>query len=67
MKMEDIIDEMAKMIIQENEAYIGRDVAKESVKEINESAKKRKTKEEGDANGEQKTVKKRTRRTAKTA
>lgn len=66
-RMDDIIDEMAKMIIQENEAYIGRDVAKESVKEINESAKKRKTKEEGDANGEQKTVKKRTRRTAKTA
>lgn len=66
-RMDDIIDEMAKMIIQENEAYIGRDVAKESVKEINEGTKKRKAKEEGDANGEQKTVKKRTRRTAKTA
>ena len=66
-RMDDIIDEMAKMIIQENEAYIGREVARESVKEINESTKKRKAKEEGDANGEQKTVKKRTRRTAKTA
>ena len=67
-KMDDIIDEMAKMIIQENEAYIGREIAKESVKEITEDTRKRKAKEEeGEADGKQKTAKKRTRRTAKTA
>ena len=32
-KMEDIVDEMAKMIIQENKAYIGKEVANEAIEE----------------------------------
>ncbi len=41
MKMDDIVDEMAKMIIQENEAFIGRDVAKEAMDELTGIRKKR--------------------------
>ncbi|MDE5831079.1 MAG: hypothetical protein K2H53_05625 [Clostridia bacterium] len=74
LKMDDIIDEMAKMIIQENEAYIGRDVAKESIDELTKGRKKRavekeKTEEkEAKKNNEQKEeVKKPRRRTTKTA
>lgn len=63
--MDDIIDEMAKMIIQENQTYIGRDIAKDSIEEINnQKSKKQKTKEGGEVN-EKKT--KRTRRTTKSA
>ena len=43
-KMDDIIDEMAKLIIQENEVYIGKEIAKDSIKEITESKKKRNVK-----------------------
>jgi len=65
--MDDIIDEMAKMIIQENRSYIGREVAKESIKEIEkEQQSKKENTEEGGVNDEQKKTK-RTRRTAKTA
>lgn len=46
MRMEDIVDEMAKMIIQENEAYLGREVVQESVKEITNSRQKRNEQEE---------------------
>ena len=73
LRMEDIVDEMAKMIIQENQAYIGKDVANEAVEEITKSRKKRNEREEkaeekeAKANEEkQKTVKK-PRRTTKTA
>lgn len=71
-KMEDIIDEMAKMIIQENEAYIGKEVAKESIDELTKSRKKRNTKEEKEEKEEKADVKKETkvkttRRKAKTA
>ena len=65
--MDEIIDEMAKMIIQENRNYIGRDVAKESIQEITKEQKSKKEKtEEGGVKDEQKKTK-RTRRTAKTA
>lgn len=63
LNMDDIISEMAKRIIQENKAYIGKEVAKESIEKI--SNEQNKTKEGGDANVGQK--EKRTRRTRKTA
>ena len=73
LKMDEIVDEMAKIIIQENEAYIGREVVKESIDEISKQTeekkqKKAKSKEKEENVNEQKakTVKK-TRRTTKTA
>lgn len=74
-KMEDIVDEMAKLIIQENEPYIGKEIAKEAIKEVNESGKKRRANkektEEKEAKKEheqkQETAKKTRRRTVKTA
>ena len=48
-RMDDIVDEMAKMIIQENEPYLGKEVTQDAVKEItastlekNEAKKKKK-------------------------
>ena len=65
--MDDIIDEMAKMIIQENRGYIGREDAKQAIQEItNEQNRKKEKTEEGGVVNEQKKTK-RTRRTAKTA
>lgn len=52
--MQDLINEMARAIIQANEQYIGKDVAEESIKRIDEEAEKeKKTKEEkgGEVNG----------------
>lgn len=73
LKMDDIIDEMAKIIIKENEAYLGKEVVNESIDELSGIRQKRKEQrekteeeEEGKAN-EQKTVKKTRRRTTKTA
>ncbi len=76
MKMEDIIDEMAKMIIQENEPYLGKEVTQDAVKEITASRKKRNDEEEKTKEKEEKrNVKKareaketkKSRRTTKTA
>ena len=74
MKMDDIVDEMAKMIIQENEAYLGKEVAQESIEELTGIRKKRKEdrekaeeKEEKNTNEQEKQVKKPRRRTTKTA
>lgn len=73
MRMEDIVDEMAKMIIQENEAYLGRELVQESVKELTNSRQKRNEKEEKAKEKEaRRNVKKeqevkKTRRTTKTA
>ncbi len=71
-KMEDIIDEMAKMIIKENEAYLGKEIVQESIEELSGIRRKRKeakekAEEEEDKAHEQKTVKKTRRRTTKTA
>lgn len=73
-RMDDIVDEMAKMIIQENEAYIGREVAQDAIMELSNSRKKRSEKEEKAAKKEVKTnekepkeVKKTRGRRAKTA
>ena len=74
MKMDDIVDEMAKMIIQENEAYLGKEVAQESIEELTGIRQKRKEerekaeeKEEKNTNEQEKQVKKTRRRTTKTA
>ena len=74
MKMDDIVDEMAKMIIQENEAYLGKEVAQESIDELTGIRQKRKEdrekaeeKEEKNTNEQEKQVKKPRRRTTKTA
>ena len=70
-KMDDIIDEMAKMIIKENEAYIGKEIAKDSIEEITESNQKRKSQkektEEGGIANEQKKTKRTRSRASKTA
>lgn len=73
-RMDDIVDEMAKMIIQENEAYIGREVAQDAIMELSNSRKKRNEKEEKATKKEvktnekeQKEVKKARGRRAKTA
>ena len=74
MKMEDIIDEMAKIIVQENEAYIGKDVTQEAVQLLTDTRKKRndakkitEEKEEKLNEEKRKEAKKPRRRTAKTA
>ena len=70
LKMDDIIDEMAKIIIQENEVYIGKDVARESIEEIKEQSKKRKEEKEEkqkEVKADEQKKPKRTRRTTKTA
>ncbi len=71
-KMDDIVDEMAKMIIQENEAYLGKEVVKESIEELTGIRQKRKeerekTEEEEEKVNEQKATKKTRRRTTKSA
>ena len=73
LKMDDIVDEMAKMIIQENEAYLGKEIAQESIEELTGIREKRKEerekaekKEEAKSN-EKKEIKKPRRRTTKTA
>lgn len=74
-KMEDIIDEMAKMIIQENEAYLGREVVQQATQDITEERQKRNDDEEKAKEKEEKrNVKaekakevKKARRTTKTA
>ena len=67
MNMDDIIDEMAKIIIQDNKNVIGKEIAKESIEEISkeQEIKKTSTKEGGDGDVQQKA--KRTRRARKTA
>ena len=74
MKMEDIIDEMAKIIVQENEAYIGRDVAQDAVEVLSKTKKKRNDEKKATEEKEEllneekrKEAKKTRRRTAKTA
>ena len=69
LNMEDVIDELAKVIIQDNEPYIGKDIAKDAIKEVSESTKRRKkkeekTEEEEAKKNEQKQEVKRTRRKA---
>lgn len=70
-KMEDIIDEMAKIIIQENQAYLGKEVVEESVNELTKIRKKRKQEKEQEEEKEEKADEqkktKKTRRTTKTA
>lgn len=67
--MDEIISEMAKMIIQDNEPYLGKEVAKDAIKEISKEQEERKEQKENDKTKEKEEVKdeqkkpKRTRRT----
>ena len=64
-KTEDLIEKMAKLIIEQNSATIGRDVAKAAEKKIDDEATVRKSKKEG---GTKENVQEKTkRRTTKTA
>lgn len=67
LNMDDLINEMAKTIIRENQPYIGKEVAKESIEEITkeQESEKENTKEGG--NGDVQKQTKRTRRARKTA
>lgn len=51
---EDLIDEMAKIILDQNEKYIGKEVAKESKKKIEEAAQKRNIEKGGKLKNEKK-------------
>lgn len=71
-KMEDIIDEMAKLIIQENQVYIGKEVADEAMEELTDTRKQRReAKEKAEAEEEvkehEKKAIKKPRRTTRTA
>lgn len=64
-KTEDLIERMAKLIIEQNSATIGRDIAKAAEKKIDDEAIARKSKKEG---GTKENVQEKTkRRTTKTA
>ena len=64
-KMEDIVDEMAKMIIQENKAYIGKEVANEAIEEISKKGRKKNEKQEKTEEKEEKQNEETTKRTRK--
>lgn len=53
-RMDDIVDEMAKMIIRENEAYLGREIAGDAIVELTKGRKKRNEREEKAAEKEEK-------------
>ena len=63
--MEDLIRQMATAILRENEAYLGKEVAKESIEKI-EKEKAAKEKKGGNKNGNKTTKASTTRRTTRT-
>ena len=67
--MEDLIDQMARLIIQQNSAMIGKDVAEKAIEKIDEDKanKKRSKSNENKKGGTEDNVKKTKRRTTKTA
>lgn len=77
MRMDDIVDEMAKLIIQDNEAFIGKEIVKEAVEDLTKGRVKRAEQKEKTEEKEAKKrneqikkeqeVKKPRRRTTKTA
>lgn len=74
MRMDDIVDEMAKLIIQDNEAFIGKEIAKEAMEDLTngrvkrtEEKEKTEEKEAKKKNEQKEEVKKPRRRTTKTA
>lgn len=77
MRMDDIVDEMAKLIIQDNEAYIGKEIAKEAVEDITkgrvkraeqkEKTEEKEAKKRNEQSKKEQEVKKPRRRTTKTA
>lgn len=60
---DELVKEMAQIILKENEQYIGKEVTQEAINKVNGKTSK-KTKEGGNANDKEE--KKRTRRTTKT-
>ena len=60
---DELVKEMAQIILKENEQYIGKEVTQEAINRVNGKTSK-KTKEGGNANDKEE--KKRTRRTTKT-
>lgn len=66
-KMEDLIDQMARLIIQQNSAVIGKDIAEAAVEKINsekQNKKKKEVKGGTEENGKEKTKRRRTTKTA---
>ena len=62
--MDDLIGQMAKMIIAENEQYIGNDVVNRAIEKVTEElTQKSNTKEGGNENGKKKTTRGRKRST----
>lgn len=59
---DDLVDQMAKAILKENEKYIGEEITKEAIEKVDKKSKS--TKEGGKVNDKEE--KKRTRRTTKT-
>lgn len=64
--MDNLIDNLAKMIIEQNTSAIGYDVAQEAIEGINKDKAERKAKKEGGTkdNGKEKTKRRRTTKTA---
>ena len=60
-KMNELIDEMAKMIIEENKEYIGNDIAEEAIKSLGNEIKESDNKKEVEIDAKEKTRKKTTR------
>ena len=65
--MDDLIDRMAKLIIEQNSMAIGEDVAKNAIDKINNEKQSRKNKKEEGGTEEEKKKKTKRRRTTKTA
>ena len=59
--MNELIDEMAKMIIEENKEYIGNDIAEEAIKSLGNEIKESDNKKEVEIDAKEKTRKKTTR------
>ena len=62
--MDDLIDKMAKLIIEQNSMSIGEDIAERAVKKINEEKQNRKNKEGGTKEDVKEKTKRRATKTA---
>ena len=64
--MENLIDSLAKLIIEQNASAVGYDVAQDAIDKINDEKEARKSKKEGgtEENGKEKTKRRRTTKTA---
>ena len=64
--MENLIDSLAKLIIEQNASAVGYDIAQDAIDKINVEKEARKSKKEGgtEENGKEKTKRRRTTKTA---